>query len=205
MDVWTVTYLLDAAASLGQGQRTTAEPAPDAADAAAAFRADDDGNDESEPLTKQDLAEHLNVAHASAVTRDQDSAATAEVAMDTRQDNHGASKEGAGVVAECSILAQSSDTVRSIDSDDRLSIGKQTNIVLGFVTSGMIRGLSGGAGPRALCSLSALKCLYSQQKTEKVIRHFHHGILVNVQNDGSSRCAKGALYSAYSKTWQHIL
>ena len=103
-------------------------------------------------------------------------------------------------------LGHGSDSVRGADDDDMQdpAVSKQASTVMGFVTSGMVRGLSGGAGPRALCSLSALQGLYARQVTAKLIRHSHHGILVDVLNSGSSRPFKAALYSVYNQSWQQI-
>ncbi len=78
-------------------------------------------------------------------------------------------------------------------------------IVIGVVTTEAPRGVSGAAGPRAVCSLAALKHLYGQQLATRLIRSSNHGILVQCQNPTSTKHSKAALHCVYGKCWQRLL
>ena len=54
----------------------------------------------------------------------------------------------------------------------------EQQIVIGVVTTEAPRGVSGATGPRAVCSLAALKHLYGQQLATRLIRSSNHGIVV---------------------------
>lgn len=77
--------------------------------------------------------------------------------------------------------------------------------VIGFVTSEAPRGLSGEAGARALCSLTALRQLYHEQVEARVLRNSRHGIVVHVKNCGSSQHWKAALLQTDSVPWHRLL
>lgn len=77
--------------------------------------------------------------------------------------------------------------------------------VIGFVTSEAPRGLSGEAGARALCSLTALRQLYHEQTEAKVLRNSRHGVVVHVKNCGSSQDWKAALHLTDSVPWHRML
>ena len=77
--------------------------------------------------------------------------------------------------------------------------------VIGFVTSEAPRGLSGKAGARALCSVTALRQLYHEQVEAQVLRNSQHGIVVQIKNCGSSQCWKAALHWTDSVPWYRIL
>ena len=200
---------LGAALNLGQGQGPTATLTAAAAAAAAAPAADDDGNgnDGSHLLAERCVARDAaaNVPADSSRGAQQSACTTEPVPMATEKicsDNN----EAVDIAVETGEgLAHSSDSIRGAGDDDTQDPARQASTVMGFVTSGMVRGLSGGAGPRALCSLSALRDLYAQQVTAKLIRHLHHGVVVDVLNSGSSGPSKAALYSVYDKSWQQIL
>lgn len=78
-------------------------------------------------------------------------------------------------------------------------------IVIGYVTTEAPRGLTCGAGPRALCSFDALRGLYSQQVAVRVIRNSSHGIVVHVKNRCSTEYRRAALYCADDVSWQCML
>lgn len=73
--------------------------------------------------------------------------------------------------------------------------------VIGFVTSEAPRGLSGEAGARALCSLTALRQLYLKQVEAKLLRNSRHGVVVHVNNCSSSQHWKAALHQTDSVPW----
>lgn len=76
---------------------------------------------------------------------------------------------------------------------------------IGCVTLGALRGLSGGAGPRALCSLAALKQMYAMQRATKIVTHTHHGIVVDVQSCDIIKSCTAALYPMCGSCWQQLL
>jgi len=88
-------------------------------------------------------------------------------------------------------------------SSTRTVDGQQ--IVIGVVTTEAPRGVSGVAGPRAICSLAALTHLYGQQLATRLIRSSHHGIVVQCQNQGSTKHSRAALHCMYDMCWQHLL
>ena len=77
-------------------------------------------------------------------------------------------------------------------------------IVIGVVTTEAPRGLSGATGPRAVCSLAALKHLYAQQLATRLIQSSNHGILVQCQNQNSTKPSRAALYCMYDTCWQRL-
>ena len=77
-------------------------------------------------------------------------------------------------------------------------------IVIGVVTTEAPRGVSGAAGPRAVCSLAALKHLYGQQLATRLIRSSNHGIVVHCQNQTSTKPFRAALYCMYDTCWQRL-
>lgn len=77
-------------------------------------------------------------------------------------------------------------------------------IVIGIVTTEAPRGVSGAAGPRAFCSLAALKHLYGQQLATRLIRSSNHGIVVQCQNTNSNKPSRAAVYCMYDACWQRL-
>ena len=87
--------------------------------------------------------------------------------------------------------------------DSASAVGIQHSVI-GFVTSESVRGVSGGAGPRGLCSLAALKDLYGQQVTTKMIRHSSHGVVVHIKNKQCTKYCRAAVYCAHNAPWQKL-
>ncbi len=77
-------------------------------------------------------------------------------------------------------------------------------IVIGVVTTEAPMGVSGATGPRAVCSLAALKHMYDQQLATRLIRSSNHGILVQCQNQTSTKPSRAALYCMYDTCWQRL-
>jgi hypothetical protein len=80
----------------------------------------------------------------------------------------------------------------------------EQQIVIGVVTTEAPRGVSGATGPRAVCSLAALKHLYGQQRATRLIRSSNHSIVVQCQNQNSSKPSRAALYCMYDTCWQRL-
>ena len=93
------------------------------------------------------------------------------------------------------------DDVRSGEGE---RIDRQQTVI-GYVTTEAPRGVTCGAGPRALCSFDALRGLYSQQVAARVIRNSSHGIVVHVKNRCSTECRRAALYCVDDVSWQGML
>lgn len=77
-------------------------------------------------------------------------------------------------------------------------------IVIGVVTTEAPRGVSGAVGPRAVCSLAALKHMYDQQLATRLIRSSNHGIVVQCQNQNPFKPSRAALYCVYDTCWQRL-
>lgn len=80
----------------------------------------------------------------------------------------------------------------------------EQQIVIGVVSTEAPRGVSGAAGPRAVCSLAALKHLYCQQLATRLIRSSNHGIVVQCHNKISTKPSRVALYCMYDTCWQRL-
>ena len=82
--------------------------------------------------------------------------------------------------------------------------GAEKQTVIGFVTSEVCRGSSSRAGPTAVCSLAALRRLYSQQVAAKTIARNTHGIVVGMRNQHSSRWWSVAVHCAHDVPWHSV-
>lgn len=82
------------------------------------------------------------------------------------------------------------------------NVAKQ--VVIGFVTSEAPRGLSGGAGATALCSIAVLRQLFWEQCNTGVLQNSQHGIVVAVRHNGSLGLTRAALHQSDSLPWHQV-